>query len=47
MRDLYEVFNDLNLEEEKDLEVMNDLPIMKNNHDMLVMAFSFHKFKVK
>ena len=29
MRDLYEVFNDLNLEEEKDLEVMNDLEKQK------------------
>ena len=29
MRDLYEVFNDLNLEEEKDLEVMTDLEKQK------------------
>ena len=29
MRDLYEVFNDLNLEEEKDLEVMDDLEKQK------------------
>ena len=29
MRDLYEVFNDFNMEEEKDLEVMNDLEKQK------------------
>lgn len=29
MRDLYEIFNDFNLEEEKDLEVMNDLEKQK------------------